>query len=133
MASGPAAAGTGAAWDSTCSACATGKFQWAEGQASCHACQACDAGTYRAGCDFSAPFNAWVCTNSSLTPARLIIESMDADHTHRSLVPVALASGGYVDLMNAGWDHQRALDCGGYNNTWTDTHGERVVGAPNEK
>ena len=47
--------------------------------------------------------------------ARLIIESMDADHKSRSLVPVALATGGYVDLMNAGWDHQRALDCGGYN------------------
>ena len=39
---------------------------------------------------------------------------MDADHKSRSLVPVALATGGYVDLMNAGWDHQRPKDCGGY-------------------
>ena len=42
-----------------------------------------------------------------MIPARLIIESMDEDHTSRSLTPVAVASGGYVDLMNAGWDHQR--------------------------
>ena len=72
-------------------------------------------GVYRDGCTFMAAWNAWSCTNSSLTPARLVIESMDADHKSRSLVPVALATGGYVDLMNAGWDHQRALDCGGYN------------------
>ena len=72
-------------------------------------------GTYRDGCSFNAGWNAWVCSNASLTPARLIVESMDADHKSRSLVPVALATGGYVDLMNAGWDHQRALDCGGYN------------------
>ena len=28
---------------------------------------------------------------------------MDKDHTSRALAPVALATGGYVDLMNAGW------------------------------
>ena len=72
-------------------------------------------GTYREGCTFVAAWNAWSCSKASLTPARLVIESMDADHKSRSLVPVALATGGYVDLMNAGWDHQRALDCGGYN------------------
>ena len=72
-------------------------------------------GTYRQGCTFNAAWNAWSCTNASLTPARLIVESMDADHKSRSLVPVALATGGYVDLMNAGWDHQRAMQCGGYN------------------
>ena len=59
-------------------------------------------------------FNAWVCKAQALVPARLLVESMDSDHTSRSLTPVALASGGYVDLMNAGWDHQRAKDCGGY-------------------
>ena len=32
----------------------------------------------------------------------------------RTLDVNALATGGYVDLMNAGWDHQRAKDCGGY-------------------
>ena len=72
-------------------------------------------GTYREGCTYVQGWNAWSCTNASLTPARLIVESMDADHKTRSLVPVALASGGYVDLMNGGWDHQRAIDCGGYN------------------
>ena len=39
---------------------------------------------------------------------------MDSDHTSRSLTPVALASGGYVDLLNGGWDHQTAKSCGGY-------------------
>ena len=27
---------------------------------------------------------------------------------------MALASGGYVDLLNGGWDHSSALECGGY-------------------
>ena len=66
-------------------------------------------GTYREGCSFVAAWNAWSCSSASLTPARLVIESMDADHKSRSLVPVALATGGYVDLMNAGWDHQPRL------------------------
>ena len=47
-------------------------------------------------------------------PRAAIIESMDKDHTSRQLTPVAVASGGFVDLMNAGWDHQRPKDCGGY-------------------
>lgn len=64
-------------------------------------------GTYREGCTFESTWNAWKCSGEHLTPARLIIESMDEDHLSRSLTPVALASGGYVDLMNAGWDHQR--------------------------
>ena len=40
-------------------------------------------GVYRDGCTFMAAWNAWSCTNSSLTPARLVIESMDADHKSR--------------------------------------------------
>ena len=70
---------------------------------------ACGYGVYREGCEYVELWNAWKCTNASsggVTPARLIIESMDADHTSRSLTPVALASGGYVDLLNGGWDHQ---------------------------
>ena len=54
-------------------------------------------------------WNAWKCRSKEsggVTPARLIVESMDSDHTSRSLTPVALASGGYVDLLNGGWDHQ---------------------------
>ncbi len=51
---------------------------------------------------------------SAQVPARLLIESMDEDHRTRSLVPVTLASGGFVDIMNAGWDHQGASGCGGY-------------------
>ena len=78
-------------------------------------------GTYRGWgvvgndqCQSVANFNAWRCRRAALVPARLLVESMDSDHTSRSLTPVALASGGYVDLMNAGWSHQRARDCGGY-------------------
>ena len=74
-------------------------------------------GTYRGQaeqCKLVSHWNAWNCTARSLTPIRFLIESMDEDHTHRSLAPVALASGGYVDLMNAGWDHQDPKVCGGY-------------------
>ena len=71
-------------------------------------------GTYRKGCAFVPRWNAWQCTAADLVPARLLIESMDADHMSRAITPVALASGGYVDLLNGGWDHQRAKDCGGY-------------------
>ena len=73
-------------------------------------------GTYRAGCTLSTQFNAWVCPAANSPPhARLIIESRDEDHTSRSIVPVALASGGYVDLLNGGWDHMEPDACGGYN------------------
>ena len=85
--------------------------------ADCAAGGACGYGVYRAGCTFMPLWNAWKCKSKEsggVTPARLIVESMDSDHTSRSLTPVALASGGYVDLLNGGWDHQRAKDCGGY-------------------
>ena len=75
---------------------------------------ACGYGVYREGCEYVQLWNAWKCTNESVIPARLIIESMDADHTSRALTPVGLASGGYVDLLNGGWDHQTAKSCGGY-------------------
>ena len=81
-------------------------------------------GTYRDGCELDEEGNAWHCRRpvgnpasqfaGGLTPMRLLIESMDSDSTTRSLTPVALASGGFVDLMNGGWDHQRSRDCGGY-------------------
>ena len=75
-------------------------------------------GTYREGCTFKAGWNAWACPGGAsahaFAPARLIVESMDADHTSRSLTPVSLCSGGYCDLMNGGWDHQSPVLCGGY-------------------
>ena len=71
-------------------------------------------GIYRTGCTKSDAFNAWLCPGASIKPARLIIESMDVDHMTRSITPVALASGGYVDLLNGGWDHQSPQECGGY-------------------
>ena len=73
--------------------------------ADCAAGGACGYGVYRAGCEFMPLWNAWKCKSKEsggVTPARLIVESMDADHTSRSLTPVALASGGYVDLLNGG-------------------------------
>ena len=63
-------------------------------------------------CELNERFGAWVCPPSAMTPMRLIVENMDEDHTSRVLVPVALASGGYVQLMNGGWDHEAG--CGGY-------------------
>lgn len=63
-------------------------------------------------CTMSTRFNAWMCPASVLTPMRLIVENMDEDHTSRVIVPVAIASGGYVQLMNGVWDH--AGGCGGY-------------------
>ena len=62
-------------------------------------------------CTLNTDFNAWTCPASVLTPMRLIVESMDEDSSSRVLVPVALASGGYVQLMNGGWDHQVNEHC----------------------
>lgn len=55
-------------------------------------------GMYRDGCTLNTQWNAWSCAKSSVIPARLIVESMDSDHTSRNLAPVALATGGYVRL-----------------------------------
>jgi len=62
-------------------------------------------GIVRDGCTDMPSWNAWLCPGQSVSPARLIIESLDSDTETRSLVPVALASGGYVDLLNGGQDH----------------------------
>ena len=63
-------------------------------------------GSYRAGCvEAENVSNAWLCRAEDVLPARLVIESLDGDTETRSLVPVALASGGYVDLLNGGQDH----------------------------
>lgn len=76
-------------------------------------------GTYRgatadSACTLNEGWNAWVCEAKHLKPARFIIENMDDDHTSRMITPVALATGGYVDLLNGGWDHQDPKVCGGY-------------------
>ena len=65
-------------------------------------------------CVLKEEWNAWLCTADVLKPSRLIIESMDRDHNSRPLTPVAVASGGYVDLMNGGWGHGSRKKCGGY-------------------
>lgn len=77
-------------------------------------------GVYRGGeaggseCTLNAYFNAWMCPGTAITPARLVIENMDEDHMSRVITPITLASGGYVQVMNGGWDHQSADVCGGY-------------------
>ena len=35
-------------------------------------------GTYREGCSFNAGWNAWVCSNASIVPARLRVRVRDA-------------------------------------------------------
>jgi len=62
-------------------------------------------GVYRPGCEEKREWNGWLCNSTDARLARLIIESLDADSETRSLVPVAIASGGYVDLLNGGQDH----------------------------
>ena len=62
-------------------------------------------GMYRENCTLETAWNAWWCASSISQYMRLVIESMDADTESRSLVPVALAFGGYVDLLNGGQDH----------------------------
>ena len=64
-------------------------------------------------CTLNSGWNAWECPGSAMAPMRMIIENMDEDHTSRVIVPVALASGGYVQIMNGGWDHPLG-PCGGY-------------------
>ena len=65
-------------------------------------------GTYRGvsgsydTCELKPSWNAWECVQAIVKPARLVIESLDADTFSRSLVFTALASGGYVQLHNGG-------------------------------
>eukprot|EP00966_Prymnesium_polylepis_P256953 5935430-Prymnesium_polylepis.1 len=66
-------------------------------------------GTYREHCSEDASTTGWLCMPSMVQVARLVVESMDADTETRVLVPVALASGGYVDLLNGGQDRSWAF------------------------
>lgn len=66
-------------------------------------------GAYREGCTLYSSRTAWLCEETSVVMARLVVESMDADTETRVLVPVALASGGYVDLLNGGQDRSWAF------------------------
>ena len=66
-------------------------------------------GTYREGCEMENSGTGWICTASEAQLARLVVESMDGDTETRVLVPVALASGGYVDLLNGGQDRSWAF------------------------
>jgi hypothetical protein len=47
-------------------------------------------------------WNAWLCSRTVLEPARLIIEDEDETNFDKGVGPVALQSGGYVNLMNGG-------------------------------
>ena len=47
-------------------------------------------------------WNAWLCSKTVLEPARLIIEDEDESNFDKGVGPVALQSGGYVNLMNGG-------------------------------
>ena len=76
-------------------------------------------GMYTKDCILNSNFNAWVCKKEALIPARLIIESMDADFAFdvmksddshaanhvrmRFITPATLATDGYVDFLNGGW------------------------------
>ena len=56
-------------------------------------------GSYREGCQIETSGTAWLCEAHQVVIARLVVESMDSDTETRVVVPVALASGGYVDLL----------------------------------
>ena len=67
-------------------------------------------GIVRPGCVLTEQWNAWKCvTNSSHLHRMMVIESMDGDSEHRSLVPVVLSYGKTSDLMNGGQDHGKLL------------------------
>ena len=65
-------------------------------------------GAYREGCTLDTSRTGWIC-DARAELARLVVESMDGDTETRVLVPVALASGGYVDLLNGGQDRSWAF------------------------
>lgn len=66
-------------------------------------------GTYREGCHMETSKTGWICEAGQVRLARLVVESMDSDTETRVLVPVAVASGGYVDLLNGGQDRSWAF------------------------
>ena len=53
-------------------------------------------------------WNAWLCSPQVIVPSRLVIEVLDEDAYDRQVVPLALQTGGYVNLLNGGkswkWD-----------------------------
>ena len=55
-------------------------------------------------CSWKANWNGYHCT-ADLEYRMLIIESLDKDTETRRLSPVAIASEGYVDLINGPQDH----------------------------
>ncbi|KAK7105773.1 hypothetical protein V1264_017108 [Littorina saxatilis] len=68
-------------------------------------------GIYNHGnCTWMSTWNAYQC-DDSVNYGMLTIESMDADTETRRLSPVAVYSGGYVDLINGPQDHGW---CSGY-------------------
>ena len=61
-------------------------------------------------CTWMSEWNAYQC-DDSVKYAMLSIESMDQDTETRRLSPVAVFSGGYIDLLNGPQDHGW---CSGY-------------------
>ena len=71
-------------------------------------------GIVRPNCTLQNDWNAWSCQGHQTHHYRMmIIESMDSDHAERSLVPVALTSGGTTDIMNGGQHHMFSDGTGG--------------------
>lgn len=62
-------------------------------------------GIYRGAsdCQFKSDWNAYLCSNVKYK--MLIIESLDEDTETRRLSPVAVATSGYIDLINGPQDH----------------------------
>ena len=54
-------------------------------------------------CTFNSDWNVYHCTN--LEYRMLVIESLDHDTETRRLSPVAIATDGYIDLINGPQDH----------------------------
>jgi len=54
-------------------------------------------------CHFHSDWNMYKCRGMNYK--MLIIESLDADSETRRLSPIALASNGYIDLINGPQDH----------------------------
>ncbi|XP_061682368.1 PKHD1 like 1, tandem duplicate 1 [Syngnathoides biaculeatus] len=66
-------------------------------------------GVIRENCTYVSAWQAYEC--SALSYRMLVIESLDADTETRRLSPVAVLSGGHVDLINGPQDHGW---CSGY-------------------
>ena len=62
-----------------------------------------DVGGGNSACTWHSGWGAYTCRN--VTYKFFVIESLDADTETRRLSPIALASGGYIDLVNGPQDH----------------------------